>query len=75
MPSCEVADALIDAYLRTFESIQRIIHIPTFKVEYERYRQDLSNVNKPFIMLMQLYMAIRATFHDKRFTLRNLTIQ
>ncbi|EQB54033.1 hypothetical protein CGLO_06184 [Colletotrichum gloeosporioides Cg-14] len=75
MPSREVADALIDAYLRTFESVQRIIHIPTFKAEYERYWQDPSGVNEPFIVLMQLCMAIGATFHDERFTLRNLAIQ
>ncbi|KAF5523269.1 Transcription factor lepE [Colletotrichum aenigma] len=75
MPSREVADALIDAYLRTFESVQRIIHIPTFKAEYERYWQNPSDVNEPFIVLMQLCMAIGATFHDERFTLRNLAIQ
>ncbi|KAI8243415.1 Transcription factor lepE [Colletotrichum sp. SAR 10_99] len=75
MPSREVADALIDAYLRTFESVQRIIHIPTFKADYERYWQNPSDVNEPFIVLMQLCMAIGATFHDERFTLRNLAIQ
>ncbi|KAL0944896.1 C6 zinc finger domain-containing protein [Colletotrichum truncatum] len=75
MPSRAVADSLIDAYLRTFESVQRIIHIPTFKADYERYWENPSETNDAYVVLIQLCMAIGATFHDERFTLRTLAIQ
>ncbi|WYZ44906.1 hypothetical protein EsH8_VIII_000222 [Colletotrichum jinshuiense] len=75
MPSREVADALIECYLRTFESVQRIVHIPTFRDDYERYWQDPAKANDSFIILMQLCMGIGATFYDERCTLRTLAIQ
>ncbi|TEA18085.1 Transcription factor lepE [Colletotrichum sidae] len=75
MPSRDVADALVDAYLRTFESVTRILHIPSFKSNYERYWAEPSEASESFVVLMQLCMAIGATFHDERFSLRNLAAQ
>ncbi|KAF6821166.1 C6 zinc finger domain-containing protein [Colletotrichum musicola] len=74
-PSRELADALVDAYLRTFESVQRVVHIPTFRADYERYWQDPSAASEAFIVLIQLAMAIGATFYDERFTLRSLAVR
>ncbi|OHW95835.1 C6 zinc finger domain-containing protein [Colletotrichum incanum] len=75
VPSRELADVLIDIYLRTFESIHRILHIPTFKADYERYWENPSEASEAFIILMQLCMGIGATMYDERFTLRSLAIQ
>ncbi|GKT51528.1 transcription factor lepE [Colletotrichum spaethianum] len=75
MPSRELADTLIDNYLRTFESVHRIVHFPTFKADYERYWENPSEASEAFIILMQLCMGIGATIYDERFTLRNLAIQ
>ncbi|OHE91924.1 fungal specific transcription factor [Colletotrichum orchidophilum] len=75
MPSRELADALINNYIRTFESIHRIIHVPTFKADYEKYWENPSEATDSFIITMQLCMGIGATMHDERFTLRYLAIQ
>ncbi|OLN81048.1 putative transcriptional regulatory protein C139.03-like protein 13 [Colletotrichum chlorophyti] len=75
MPSREVADALLGCYLRTFESVQRIVHIPTLKADYERYWQHPADASEPSIILLQLCMGIGATFYDERFTLRTLATQ
>ncbi|CAI0649383.1 unnamed protein product, partial [Colletotrichum noveboracense] len=36
-PSREVADAMVDAYLNSFELVHRILHIPTFWTEYHEF--------------------------------------
>ncbi|KAK1531903.1 fungal specific transcription factor [Colletotrichum paranaense] len=75
MPSRDLADVLIGNYLRTFECIHRIVHVPTFKADYEKYWLNPSDASDSFIITMQLCMGIGATMHDERFTLRNLAIQ
>ncbi|KAL2205428.1 C6 zinc finger domain-containing protein [Sarocladium strictum] len=37
LPSKEICDALVSVYLDQFEQVHRIVHIPTFKKEYEQY--------------------------------------
>ncbi|KAI3541671.1 fungal specific transcription factor [Colletotrichum filicis] len=75
MPSRDLADVLIGNYLRTFECIHRIVHVPTFKADYEKYWLNPSDASDSFIITMQLCMGIGATMHDERFTFRNLAIQ
>ncbi|KAK2042479.1 fungal-specific transcription factor domain-containing protein [Colletotrichum somersetense] len=72
MPSKELADVLVDKYLGTFETVHRIVHIPTFKADYEQYWQNPSEASESFVVLLQLCMGIGATFYDERFTLRVL---
>ncbi|KAH0420806.1 C6 zinc finger domain-containing protein [Colletotrichum camelliae] len=36
-PSRELADAMVNAYLNSFELVHRILHIPTFWAEYYEY--------------------------------------
>ncbi|CAG9955846.1 unnamed protein product [Clonostachys rosea f. rosea IK726] len=74
VPTRELADTLIDCYLRTFESIHRILHIPSFKADYEQYWKTPTELPDHFLILMQLCMAIGATFHDELFTLRTQAI-
>ncbi|WAO97007.1 Zn(2)-C6 fungal-type domain-containing protein [Fusarium falciforme] len=70
MLSRELADQLIEAYLRTFETVYRIVHVPTFRAEYERYWENPKVVSDSFIVLMQLCMAIGAAFQDNVFSHR-----
>lgn len=70
VPAREVADQLIEAYLRTFESVYRVVHIPSFRAEYERYWANPQGANDHFLVLMQLCMAIGAAVHDDTFSLR-----
>ncbi|RDL32693.1 uncharacterized protein BP5553_09149 [Venustampulla echinocandica] len=36
LPSRQVCDALLGAYIKTFESVLRILHVPSFLGDYER---------------------------------------
>ncbi|KAM0284020.1 hypothetical protein ACHAQH_002215 [Verticillium albo-atrum] len=75
MPARKLADQLVDAYLRTFESVYRVVHIPSFKAEYDRYWLDPAAASEPFVVLLQLCMAIGAAFHDDIFSLRTIATQ
>lgn len=37
IPSKEICDQLVDGYIRTFECIFRVLHIPSFLSDYEAY--------------------------------------
>lgn len=70
IPPRPVADRLIDGYLRTFETIYRVLHVPSFRVEYERYWEQPDSAGQAFVVLMQLCMAIGACFHDDTHSFR-----
>ncbi|CAM1511033.1 Fc.00g085460.m01.CDS01 [Cosmosporella sp. VM-42] len=75
VPGRDLADQLVDAYFDSFEGGIRILHVPTFRVEYERYWQNPSVASDVFVMQLQLCMAIGATVHDDLFTLRSQAVQ
>ncbi|KAA8651043.1 fungal specific transcription factor domain-containing protein [Aspergillus tanneri] len=54
IPARDVTDLLVDHYVRNFEGTFRILHIPTFRCHYEKYRQDPSSVSEGFIIQLQL---------------------
>lgn len=70
--SRQVADSLVGAYLRTFETVHRILHIPTFMSDYARYWQNPRSASPVFTTQLQLVLAIGACFHDDRFEMRGL---
>ncbi|KAK0722143.1 hypothetical protein B0T26DRAFT_641820 [Lasiosphaeria miniovina] len=70
VPTRPVADVLINGYLRTFETVYRILHVPSFLAEYERYWEQPHMATQAFIVLMQVCMAIGACFHDDTYSLR-----
>ncbi|KAI1495092.1 hypothetical protein F5X96DRAFT_199173 [Biscogniauxia mediterranea] len=74
IPARHVADKLVDAYLRTFERVYRILHVPSFEQEYEGFWKG-SNSSLVFNIKVQLCMAIGACFHDETFSLRKAAIQ
>ena len=75
IPERPLADALVNAYLRTFEGVLRILHVPSFKAEYERYWQQPSSGGDAFKILLQLVMALGAPFYDDLYTLRKMSTQ
>ncbi|TWU79040.1 hypothetical protein ED733_008510 [Metarhizium rileyi] len=70
IPPRELADQLVEKYLRTFEGVLRVLHVPTFRLEYDRYWQNPSAANMCFVMQLQLCLALGATVHDEKFSLR-----
>ena len=75
IPSRIIADQLVDAYLRTFESVYRILHIPSFRREYCAYWENPAAATKSFIIQLQLCMAVGACFLDDTFSHRHMATQ
>ncbi|TAQ89958.1 hypothetical protein B7494_g1693 [Chlorociboria aeruginascens] len=75
LPPKGVADELVDCYLRTFETLYRILHIPTFKRDYEALWMSDVERNAAFLIQVKLVLAIGATTYDEQFSLRTSAIQ
>ena len=70
LPSKALADELVECYLRTTESIYRVLHVPTFRKNYESFWHSEVPRNIAFLMQLKLVLAIGAAFYDSTFTLR-----
>ncbi|PWY77641.1 C6 zinc finger domain protein [Aspergillus eucalypticola CBS 122712] len=66
IPTRSVCDELVQCYLRTFESIYRIVHIPSFNKEYQQFWDHPPATPTPFLMKLALILAIGTTFHPQR---------
>lgn len=70
LPSKDIADKLVDCYLRTTEAIYRILHIPSFRRDYETIWTSDNAPDAAFLTQIKLVLAIGATTYDKQFSLR-----
>ncbi|KJZ79446.1 hypothetical protein HIM_00915 [Hirsutella minnesotensis 3608] len=70
IPSRDMSDKLIESYLGTFEGVLRILHVPSFRADYERYWQNPEAANEAFVVQLQLCLALGSTLHDELFTMR-----
>lgn len=75
LPPKDIADELVDCYLRTTETVYRILHIPTFKKEYDAHWTSQSEPSTAFLVLLKLVLAIGATTYDDTFSLRASAMQ
>lgn len=75
LPPKEVADALVEVYLRTFETIYRVLHIQTFRREYDALWLSDSVPDTAFLVQLNLVFAIGATMYDDNFSLRTSAIR
>ncbi|KAI2605613.1 hypothetical protein GGR54DRAFT_633455 [Hypoxylon sp. NC1633] len=75
IPPREIADDLVDAYLRTLEPMFRVLHLPSFRTEYEDFWQAPDSADLFFVIQLQLVMAIGSTIHDENFTMRKAAIK
>ncbi|KAF4343684.1 C6 transcription factor [Fusarium beomiforme] len=64
LPSKTVCDELIACYLRTFEPLYRIVHIPSFQREYGRIwaREQTQTVPTISLVRLTLILALGTTF-------------
>ena len=72
VPAEGTACRLVEAYFRTFESVYRILHGPSFWQEYRRYWNNPAAASPVFVLQLQLCMALGACFQDDVATLRQL---
>lgn len=78
LPLRTIADQLVDCYLRTFESLYRVLHIPSFKRDYEALwlsDQHPQRLDMAFLIQVKLVLAIGATVYDQDFSLRASAIR
>lgn len=70
-----VATPLLETYLSTFELAHRVLHIPSFRRDYDRFLADPTTTPLSFKIQLQLCLAIGASMRDPRFELRSTAIQ
>ncbi|GAB1321002.1 Transcription factor domain-containing protein [Madurella fahalii] len=75
LPASDLADELVDCYLRTIETVYRIQHIPTFMRDYEALWRSDADTDASFLVQLKLVLAIGATTYDERFSLRSSAIR
>jgi hypothetical protein len=78
VPTREVADRYVQGYLRTFEYIYRVLHVPTFLREYEQYWDTSLKPTAPFVVKLLLVMALGSIFeydHDIACSHRSIVFQ
>lgn len=64
-PARNMADQLVQNYLRTMESTHRIVHIPSFNREYEAYWRDPQRTSESSALKILLIMAIGTCFYQE----------
>jgi hypothetical protein len=75
IPSQPVCDELVQCYLRTFEPIYRVLHVPSFWESYRAFWTEPQSSPMSFLMKLVLILAIGTVFYpdstsgiDNRFT-------
>ncbi|KAF2646535.1 hypothetical protein P280DRAFT_544881 [Massarina eburnea CBS 473.64] len=75
LPPKAIADKLLEGYMRTSESLYRVLHIPSFLTQYETIWTDSTEVDPTFLVLLKLVFAIGAATYNDKFTLRPSAIR
>ncbi|KAG9193085.1 hypothetical protein G6011_03120 [Alternaria panax] len=70
LPPRHVCDDLIACYLRTMETIYRVLHVPSFKHVYEHIWTSGSEPNMAFVVMLKLVLAIGAMIYDDQVSMR-----
>lgn len=64
VPPRDVADLLLELYLRTLETVYRVLHVPSFRAQYAKYWEDPLNADISFVMQLLVILAIGACFFE-----------
>ncbi|GFG09665.1 uncharacterized transcriptional regulatory protein C139.03 [Aspergillus udagawae] len=76
-PSREMADAMANLYLTSFESTHRILHVPTFWHEYQRYWDNPDGAAPGLRLKVLLVIGIGSSLYDhgdRAAALRNIDL-
>ncbi|KFX95822.1 hypothetical protein O988_05618 [Pseudogymnoascus sp. VKM F-3808] len=65
VPPKETSDLLIQGYFRTFESVFRILHIPSFMKEYADFWVNPKAARDLYVIKLLLVMAIGTCFYQE----------
>jgi hypothetical protein len=71
LPPKDLADKLVEGYLGSLETVFRVLHVPSFRREYEAlWAGDGKKPDVGFLIQLKLVLTLGATVHDDLFTLR-----
>ncbi|UPK94791.1 hypothetical protein LCI18_005726 [Fusarium solani-melongenae] len=70
LPPKNVTDELVECYLRTTERIYRILHVPTFRKQYEALYTPQDDPDRSFLVQLKLVLALGALTYDEKFSMR-----
>ncbi|KAI0414679.1 hypothetical protein F5X98DRAFT_240783 [Xylaria grammica] len=72
IPAKGICDQAIDGYLRTFEPLFRILHVPSFMGEYDAYWTQVEPAPNEFLMKLTMVLTIGAIFLADRSVANNI---
>src|SRR5262249_3642657 len=72
LPTKDVCDELVCCYMRTFELIYRIVHIPSFWKDYQQFWAQPQSVPRHFVMKLLLILALGTTFYSDQSGSQNI---
>jgi hypothetical protein len=76
LPPKHLCDVLVDRYLETIESMYRILHIPSFRREYEAiWAKPGTQPETHFLVQLKLVLALGAVTYDPNFSLRTEAVR
>ncbi|ERT03438.1 uncharacterized protein SPSK_08313 [Sporothrix schenckii 1099-18] len=81
LPPRALADELVECYLRSTESVYRILHVPMFRREYEALWQalaagnPLNKADMAFLVQLKLVLAIGFATHRDHMALRTRAVR
>ncbi|KAK4240411.1 hypothetical protein C8A03DRAFT_13237 [Achaetomium macrosporum] len=58
VPQQPLCDELVRLYLRTFETVYRILHVPTFRLQYAAFQSDPHGTSAVFVAQLLLVCAL-----------------
>ncbi|KAK3332998.1 hypothetical protein B0T19DRAFT_458077 [Cercophora scortea] len=72
LPPQRTCDELVRLYLRTFESVYRVLHVPTFRVQYASFwaNPQAQTANSTFTAQLLLICALGSCFYQDKETSR-----
>jgi hypothetical protein len=71
LPPKDIADELIDCYLRTTEAIYRILHVPSFRRDYDALWISNTEPQAAFLVQLKLVLSIGSIIYDSDFSMRS----
>lgn len=75
LPTRELGTMLMNSYLRTFETIYRVFHMPTLLLTHENLWDEAKHTNHDCLVQLQLCFALGALTNDDAFQFRYHAIQ
>ncbi|KAK5659693.1 hypothetical protein OQA88_903 [Cercophora sp. LCS_1] len=75
LPDETLCRSLVDCYLRTSETVYRVLHVPAFLTEFEQLWTPGAKSSPVFRILLKLVLAIGSSQYDQHFSMRASAIR